>query len=177
MEVVLLNLLFKIRKEIGYMLKKTIKYTDYNGVEREEDFYFNFNRAELVEMELKEEGGLTTMIDKIIAEKQTPKVIELFKTLILKAYGEKSPDGKRFIKSKELSEAFSQTEAYVEMFMELGTDAKAGAAFVNGVLPAGLIDDVNKQVELRKQLEEVGQKAGVPPAEWGKAVDEIVKGE
>lgn len=139
------------------MLAKTIKYTDYDGVEREEKFYFNFNRAELVEMELKEEGGLAKMIDKIVAEKDTPKVIELFKVLILGAYGEKSPDGKRFIKSKELSEAFSQTEAYVEMFIELGTDANAGAAFINGVLPSNLVEDVEKQAAIRKQMDELNK--------------------
>lgn len=139
------------------MLAKTIKYTDYDGVEREEKFYFNFNRAELVEMELKEEGGLAKMIDKIVAEKDTPRVIELFKILILDAYGEKSPDGKRFIKSKELSEAFSQTEAYVEMFMELGTDANAGAAFINGVLPSNLVEDVEKQTAIRKKMDELNK--------------------
>lgn len=139
------------------MLAKTIKYTDYEGVEREEKFYFNFNRAELVEMELKEEGGLAKMIDKIVAEKDTPRVIELFKVLILDAYGEKSPDGKRFIKSKELSEAFSQTEAYVEMFMELGTDANAGAAFINGVLPSNLVEDVEKQTAIRKKMDELNK--------------------
>lgn len=139
------------------MLVKNIKYTDYDGVEREEKFYFNFNRAELVEMELKEEGGLAKMIDKIVAEKDTPRVIELFKVLILDAYGEKSPDGKRFIKSKELSEAFSQTEAYVEMFIELGTDANAGAAFINGVLPSNLVEDVEKQTAIRKQMDELNK--------------------
>lgn len=139
------------------MLVKNIKYTDYDGVEREEKFYFNFNRAELVEMELKEEGGLAKMIDKIVAEKDTPRVIELFKVLILDAYGEKSPDGKRFIKSKELSEAFSQTEAYVEMFIELGTDANAGAAFINGVLPSNLVEDVEKQASIRKKMDELNK--------------------
>lgn len=139
------------------MLVKNIKYTDYDGVEREEKFYFNFNRAELVEMELKEEGGLAKMIDKIVAEKDTPRVIELFKVLILDAYGEKSPDGKRFIKSKELSEAFSQTEAYVEMFIELGTDANAGAAFINGVLPSNLVEDVEKQAAIRKKTDELNK--------------------
>lgn len=139
------------------MLVKNIKYTDYEGVEREEKFYFNFNRAELVEMELKEEGGLAKMIDKIVAEKDTPRVIELFKVLILGAYGEKSPDGKRFIKSEELSEAFSQTEAYVEMFIELGTDANAGAAFINGVLPSNLVEDVEKQAAIRKKMVELNK--------------------
>lgn len=117
------------------MLKKTINYTDYNGMERKEDFYFNLNKAEVAEMELSTEGGLAEMIQKIVSSKDTPSIVKIFKDLILKAYGEKTPDGKRFVKSKELSDAFAQTEAYSELFMELATDAEAAAAFVNGIMP------------------------------------------
>lgn len=117
------------------MLKKTVTYTDYNGVERTEDFYFNLTKAELTEMELSTEGGLEAMIRKIVAEKNAPAIIKIFKELVLKAYGEKSPDGRRFIKNDEVRDAFSQTEAYSEIFMELATDADAAAAFVNGITP------------------------------------------
>ena len=117
------------------MLKKTINYTDYNGMERTEDFYFNLNKAEVAEMELSTEGGLAEMIQKIVSSKDTPSIVKIFKDLILKAYGEKTPDGKRFVKSKELSDAFAQTEAYSELFMELATDAETASAFVNGIMP------------------------------------------
>lgn len=117
------------------MLKKTITYTDYNNVERTEDFYFNLSKAEIMELELSTTGGLAEMINKIVAEKNAPAIIEIFKKLILKAYGEKSPDGKRFIKSDEIAAAFSQTEAYSQLFMELATDADAAAKFVNGIVP------------------------------------------
>ena len=120
------------------MLKKTIKYTDYNGVEREEDFYFNLSKAELTEMEATAVGGYGNMLEKIVASKDNKQIVEIFKSIILKAYGEKSPDGKRFIKSKELSEAFSQTEAYVELFMELALNEEAAAEFVNGIIPANM---------------------------------------
>ena len=124
------------------MLKKTIKYTDYNGVERTEDFYFNMSKAELMEMELGTTGGLAETITKIVSEQDQPAIIKIFKDIVLKAYGEKSPDGKRFIKSKELSEAFAQTEAYSELFMELATDADAASKFINGIIPA----DLSKQL-------------------------------
>ena len=124
------------------MLQKNIKYVDYNGVEREEVFLFNLTKAELMEMELGTTGGLTEMIQKIIQTKDQPSIIKIFKELILKAYGEKSADGKRFIKTDEhgnpLSRAFSETEAYSNLFMELSTDDKAAAAFVNGIIPEGL---------------------------------------
>ena len=113
------------------MLKKTITYKDYNGVERTEDFYFNLSKAEAMEMELSITGGLTEMIRKIVAAQDTPTIIATFKQIILKAYGEKSPDGRRFIKSEELSKAFSETEAYSDLYMELATDANAAAEFVN----------------------------------------------
>lgn len=117
------------------MLKKTIKYTDYEGNEREEDFYFNLTRAECVKLQLGTDGGLEKTLRKIIAEQDVPKIIPIFEQIVLGAYGEKSPDGKRFVKSKELSEAFSQTEAYSDLFMELMSDADAAAAFINGIIP------------------------------------------
>lgn len=117
------------------MLKKTITYTDYNDVERTEDFYFNLTKAELMEMEMGAVGGLSGMIEKIVSAKDAPAIIKIFKELVLKAYGEKSADGKRFIKSKEISDAFAQTEAYSQLFMELATDADAASKFVNGIAP------------------------------------------
>ena len=118
------------------MLKKTITYNDYNGTERTEDFYFNLTKAEIMEMELSTSGGLAEMITRIVAAQDQPAIIKVFKDLILKAYGEKSPDGKRFIKSDELAMAFSQTEAYSDLFMELATDADAASKFVNGIMPS-----------------------------------------
>lgn len=117
------------------MLKETITYVDYNGSERTEDFYFNLTNAEVTEMEMSTTGGLAEMIQKIVAAKDTPAIIKIFKDLLLKAYGEKSADGKRFIKSDEIATAFSQTEAYSQLFMKLATDADAAAAFVNGIMP------------------------------------------
>lgn len=120
------------------MLKKTITYNDYNGVERKEDFYFNLSKAEIMEMELSIPGGFAGMIEKIIASKDIPSIIKIFKELILKAYGEKSADGKRFVKSEDLSAAFSQTEAYSNLFMELATDDNSASAFINGLVPADM---------------------------------------
>ena len=124
------------------MLKKTITYHDYNGVEYTQDFYFNLSKAEIMEMEMGTTGGLAEMITKIVAAQDAPAIIKIFKDLILKSYGEKSADGKRFIKSDEISTAFTQTEAYSELFMDLATDAEAAAAFVNGIIPADMAKEV-----------------------------------
>lgn len=120
------------------MLKKTITYTDYNGVQRTEDFYFNLTKAELMEMEMSTNGGFAEMVTKIVNSQDAPAIIKIFKDLVLKAYGEKTADGKRFVKSPEISEAFSQTEAYSILFMELATDADAATKFVNGIVPADI---------------------------------------
>lgn len=122
------------------MLKKTMTYVDYNGNERTEDFYFNLSKAEVMEMEMSTTGGLAEMIQRIVAAQDAPAIIKVFKDLVLKAYGIKSPDGKRFIKSDALREEFAQTEAYSDLFMELATDADAAAKFVNGIVPS----DINK---------------------------------
>ena len=126
------------------MLKKTITYTDYNGIERTEDHYFNLSKAEIMELELGTAGGFVEMIEKIVAANDAPSIIKVFKDLILKAYGEKSADGKRFVKSEEISRAFSQTEAYSQLFMELATDSDASAQFVNGIVPSDLSQKLEK---------------------------------
>lgn len=139
------------------MLKKNIKYTDYNGVERDEDFYFNLSKAEITEMELGTTGGLSEMIQKIIDTKDIPQIVKLVKDIVLKAYGVKSADGKQFIKINDagvpLSRAFSQTEAFSVLYMELATDADAAAKFVNGIMPADMVTE-EAQAQARAFLEQ-----------------------
>lgn len=129
------------------MLTKKIKYTDYNGTEREETFCFNLTKAELMEMEMSTSGGLAEMIQSIVQAQDAPAIIKVFKDLVLKAYGEKSPDGKRFIKVNDagvpLSIGFSQTEAYSQLFMELATDAEKAAEFINAIVPKDMQQDTN----------------------------------
>ena len=120
------------------MIKETITYTDYNNVERTEDYYFNRTKAEIMEMEMSTKGGLAEMIQRIVAAQDQPAIIKIFKDLIIKAYGVKSLDGKRFIKNEEVVNEFVQTEAYSQLFMKLATDADAAAKFVNGIVPADL---------------------------------------
>lgn len=124
------------------MIKKTVTYTDYNGVERTENFYFNLSKAEVMEMQMTAEGGLAETIQKIVDAKDAPAIIRVFKDLVLKAYGVKSDDGRRFMKNKpdgtRYADDFAETEAYSQIFMELATDADAAAKFVNGIVPADL---------------------------------------
>lgn len=120
------------------MIKKTITYTDYNGIERTEDHYFNLNEAEVTKMEMSTSGGLAEKIQRITALKDVPAIIEVFETLIQKSYGVKTPDGRGFVKRKEDLEAFMATEAYSILFMELATDADAASKFVNGIIPANM---------------------------------------
>lgn len=120
------------------MLVKNIKYVDFDDNEKSEDFYFNLTMAEVTEMETSTEGGLAKMLEKIVAEQDSKRIMEIFKDIILRSYGEKSPDGKRFIKNKEIRDSFSNTEAYSELFMSLATDAEKASEFINGILPKNL---------------------------------------
>ena len=126
------------------MVVKKIKYTDFNGVEREEEFMFNLTEAEITEMELTTDGGLSDSIKKIISAQDTPQIIETFKMLLLKSYGQKSADGRRFIKSEELSKEFTQTNAYSQLFMELAYDDNAAIAFINGIIPESMRERVDE---------------------------------
>lgn len=126
------------------MFKRTIKYTDFDGTDREEDFYFHLSKAELVEMEMSKPGGMEKYITKLVQGLVSEEIIAVFKDMLLKSYGEKSDDGKRFIKSSELSKAFSETEAYSILFYQLITDAKLASEFINGLIPADLAKDLEE---------------------------------
>lgn len=124
------------------MLKKTIKYTDYNETERTEDFYFNLTKAELNELQLTTPGGYAGYLQKMAAEQDTPKLIGVIKDLILKAYGEKSLDGRMFVKidasGNPVSRMFMQTEAFSNLYIELASDTDAAIKFVIGIMPKEL---------------------------------------
>lgn len=117
------------------MIKKTIKYVDFKGNEREEDFYFNLSRPELMEMELTTKGGMSDYLQRIVKAQSKEELIKWFRIIILKSYGEKSEDGRRFIKSEELSTAFSQTGAFEKLYMELVSDDKKASEFINAIIP------------------------------------------
>lgn len=138
------------------MLKKTIKYTDYNGTERSEDFFFNLSKAEIMDMQMGTVGGLADLITVLVKTQNMPEIIRIFKEIIIKSYGEKSADGKRFIKTDEhgrsLGLSFSETEAFSNLYMELATDSKAAAEFINGIIPADMEVSEEKQQEVMKEL-------------------------
>ena len=117
------------------MRKETIKYTDYNGNEREEDFYFHLSKAELMEWEFSKEGGLRNRLEKIIALQNIPEIMDNFKEIIKKSYGVKSDNGKQFIKNEQVLNEFLQSEAYSNLYMKLISDDEAASEFINGIIP------------------------------------------
>jgi hypothetical protein len=130
------------------MVVKTVTYTDFDGNERTEDFRFNFTEAELTEMEMSLNGGLSQLLDKIVKENDNKQLIEYFKKLVIGAYGVKSLDGKVFDKSEEIKKNFANSAAYSKIFMELATNADAAAEFVNGIIPKSISEKVEKPAAL-----------------------------
>ena len=131
------------------MLKRTETLKDFDGNERTEDFYFNLTKAELTEMQMSEVGGLEKRLKGIIQAQDGVRIMEFFKGILQKAYGVKSPDGRRFIKNEEVLNEFIETEAYSQIFMDLVTDADKMADFIKGVIPADLAEQVDD--EMKKQ--------------------------
>lgn len=157
------------------MLKKTITYEDFNGETVSEDFFFHLSKAELVELEMSVDGGLSESLKKIVASDDAPKIITEFKKIILMSYGKRSDDGRRFIKSQELRDEFASTEAYSTLFMELVTDAQAGIDFINGIIPAGLAEEAARVTNIENE----NRLAAVPEPEIisRKVVDEMSQDE
>lgn len=127
------------------MIEERIKYTDLNGNEKEKVAYFHFSKAELIEMQLSEEGGLDKLIQKIVDEQDQAKLVALFKTMILKSYGEVVGDGEGFYKDPKNTAIFEMSEAYSELFMSLLTDTDKAIAFVKGIMPN--IADLNDKID------------------------------
>lgn len=120
------------------MYKKSITYEDYDGNLRTEEHWFNLTKAELTRMNLSTVGGLKAKMEKMIALQDAPSIMQQFEDILRLSYGQKSPDGRRFIKSDKLFAEFQQTEAYSELYMELISDPKAAAEFINGIIPSNL---------------------------------------
>lgn len=128
------------------MLKKTMTYTDYDGVERTEDVYFNLSKAELIEMQISTDGGYDKMIERIINSKDMKSMGEIFRDLLRKSYGIKSDDGRRFMKSEEISDTFEQSPIYSDIYMELLTNPDEAAKFVQAIMPSDLQKDIAKAI-------------------------------
>lgn len=126
------------------MYKMTETYTDYDGNERTEDFYFHVTKAEIMEMDFLEEGGLQKTVERIMSTQDRKALLELFKGIVIRAYGKKSPDGRRFMKNEEIKKDFTETEAYSNIFIKLATDSKAASKFINNIVPKDIQDEAAK---------------------------------
>lgn len=130
------------------MFSITKTYTDYNEVEKTETFWFNLNKAELMQLALGPKGGLEGVIEEITRTTDTGRVLDLIKEILLMSYGRKTPDG-RFAKTDDdghkYALEFEQTAAFDEIYVDLFNDVDSLIAFVNGVVPAKLRDDVSSE--------------------------------
>lgn len=141
------------------MYKKTVKYVDFNGDEREEDFYFNFTKQQLLQMRGSKEGGLEAYIDRIMRANDNNQVLEAYREILLLAYGEKSEDGRRHIKNDEIRENFESHAAFSDIYMEIFTNVDAATALIRGVMPADLMSQVEEQGKLEEQIKNASSRA------------------
>jgi 5'-deoxynucleotidase YfbR-like HD superfamily hydrolase len=131
---------------------RKITYTDYDGNERTEEFHFNLNKAECYQMAISSAGGMEKRVRSLIKAENSAEIFKIFKAIILDSFGVKSDDGKRFIKSQELRDAFEQTEAYSNLLIELATDADKAADFINKVLPTPTPEQMTEYEQKMKEL-------------------------
>lgn len=141
------------------MIQRTLTYTDYNGETRTENFYFNLTAAEITRLNFQKKGGLKGIIEKIIKTDDTGRMFALFEEIIQLAYGERSEDGRQFVKSRELSRAFSQTPAYSDLIIGFITDPDMATDFLNELIPADLANGADRE----KAAEEVKKLADAVP--------------
>jgi hypothetical protein len=160
------------------VLKKTITYTDFNGEEVKEDFFFHLSKAELVELEMSHDGGLSAAMERIVATDDRAAIISEFKKIILLSYGKKSTDGKRFIKNATMREEFESSEAYSTLFMELVTETDSAIEFMNGIIPAGMAEEAAETVAPKTEPKAMTVLEASAQGISGKELtDKIVSGE
>ena len=159
------------------MLKKTITYTDFNGEEVKEDFFFHLSKAELVELEMSHEGGLAAAMERIVAADDKGAIILEFKRIILMSYGKKSLDGKRFIKNATMREEFESSEAYSTLFMELVTVTDSAIEFMNGIIPAGMAEEAAETVTPKIEPQVLNMKEAREYPSGKELTDKIIAGE
>lgn len=136
------------------MYTKKITYTDYNGEQRTEPFYFNLNKGELIKLQLSKNGGYQAFLRRLLDTNDQAEIIKVFDQFIKDAYGVKSDDGKRFIKNQEVLDEFTQSEAYSELLTELISDEKAQLEFIQGLMPAEYMQQIAS--EFKKEASERG---------------------
>ncbi len=159
------------------MLKKTVTYKDFNGDEQTEELFFHLSQAELVELEVAHDGGLSVAMQRIIEANDGASIIKEFKNIVMMSYGRKSMDGKRFIKNQQLREEFESSEAYSTLFMELVTDADAAAAFINGIVPEGLAEQAAALTETPSTQQHMTMGEAVASFTGQEISQKIVSGE
>ena len=155
------------------MLKKTIEYTDFNGDEVSEDYFFHLSKAELIELEMSYSGGLSEAIKEIIASEDGKAIIAEFKNIILMSYGKRSADGRHFIKNQANRDEFESSEAYSTLFVELVTDAEAAAKFISGVIPKDMAEEAAKLAAQTPVLASVPEPEAEPVLESDQTLSSI----
>lgn len=129
------------------MLKRTIKYIDFDDVEQEEDFYFNISKPELIELEVDQPGGFGAWMEEVMKAKDNKTLMAQFKRILLLAVGEKTPDGRNFVKTEEIKAKFASSAAYISLYTEMATDDKAAADFLLGTLPRDMVVESRKKID------------------------------
>jgi hypothetical protein len=160
------------------LLKKTITYEDFNGETTSEELFFHLSKAELVELEMSHEGGLSASLQKIVDSQDGKAIIAEFKSIILNSYGKRSEDGRRFIKNQTMRDEFESSEAYSTLFMELVTNTDAAIEFINGVIPKGMAEEAERvsQAPTLTAVAENTEKPSVTRDELAKmSMDDFVK--
>ncbi len=147
------------------MYHREIEFEDFNGTTRKETFYFNLSRHEVLDLEWRTPGGIENYMKTIMATLDGQKLADMFQMLIDKSYGVKSPDGRSFVKGDQILNNFKFTNAYDNLYVELATDDKAAAEFINGIFPKEAVEAARKQKELAEKsgLEIVKPEVPVDP--------------
>lgn len=130
------------------MIRKTVKYTDFDDNEVTETFEFNLTKAELTELNFLEDGSDLATVLGAMADGSTNvrQVLEILKDILTKAVGKKSDDGKLFEKNDRIRAELFATNAYSELLYELIDSPQKAADFMTGLLPKDIRSEYKKAV-------------------------------
>lgn len=147
------------------MFVKKITFTNYLGIEKTKECHFQLTKTELGEIAFSMKGGFIANIQRMMDDLDEPELLKNFKKIIFMSYGEISPDGDRFMKSEEISRAFSETPAYDILMQELQSNEEMFSEFMHNIIPPDLAESLPEKFDSKSLSELLNSSTEAKPIE------------
>jgi hypothetical protein len=139
------------------MLSREIKFNDFAGNPRTEEHYFHIGAKQIADMNKNHPGGIIAWLQQVQAGKDQVKALEFLEELIRASHGVRSPDGSKFDRDADITDAFVNSPAYDQLIFELGQSEEATISFIMAVFPQAMADQAQAVMDSKEKPVELPQ--------------------